>query len=656
MKSLEIGLSALRTHQQVLATLGNNIANASTPGYHRQRVDQANRAPSVTDRHHIGSGVEVARITRMRNQAVETGLLRNTSQLGYSEQTLQINRQIETLLSPSESSIHTSLSDFFNGLEKVSNTPQDLTVRREFLSSAASLANSFNDLDKSLSDLQEDVHQELASAVEEANLLLSEIGSLNEKIFEARSGGSEPNDFLDQRDVMITRLGELIDVEEGTNTQGRDLLVVGGGAALAGQRSMKLELIDLGDGQVGLAPTGIATPMPITGGKIRALIEAQNETIPDMQGRLAALARQIVRAVDQQHAKGVPDTGAFTVLLGQRAVASVTDPLNRSDTEFPVTAGDVYVTVTAPSGNRTTTKITIDPSSDSLQDIASRFDAITGLTASVDSVRGTITFTSEPTFTFDFAGRVDNVPNLTGVTGTAVPGFLGAYTGTANDEWTVTYSGAGTIGVTPGLNAIVKDSSGQIVASLPVGENYVAGTPLLVGKGVSLKLANGTVNAADTFSVSVIANSDETGMLSALGINSMFSGSNPGGFAVREDLLNRPQAVSGSVSGTPGDASNFARIAGLRGQRFTELGSRTFVEEMADLTADSGLAVQAAESQSNQLNLSKERLEADRAAVSGVDINEEMLKMMETQRAYQAAAKFITVIDGTLTDLLQMTR
>ncbi|MFN9942681.1 MAG: FlgK family flagellar hook-associated protein, partial [bacterium] len=136
---------------------------------------------------------------------------------------------------------------------------------------------------------------------------------------------------------------ELIDVEEGTNTQGRDLLVVGGGAALAGQRAMKLELIDLGNGQVGLAPRGISTPMPITGGKIRALLEAQNQTIPDMQDRLAALAQQIVRAVDQQHAKGVPDTGAFTVLLGQRAVSSVTDPLNRSDTDFPLNAGDVYV-------------------------------------------------------------------------------------------------------------------------------------------------------------------------------------------------------------------------------------------------------------------------------------------------------------------------
>jgi flagellar hook-associated protein FlgK len=396
--------------------------------------------------------------------------------------------------------------------------------------------------------------------------------------------------------------------------------------------------------------------MPIAAGKIKAMLDANNEVIPDARERLGELAGQIIQAVDSQHAKGIPDTGAFRVLLGQRAVSDVTAPLSRAETAFPVTAGDMYVTVTDSSGNRRTEKITIDPTIDSLDDLAARFDAVTGLSASVDGVRKTISFQSEAGYSFDFAGRTDNVPDLTAFSGTSQPQFTGIYSGSENDAWTVSFSGPGTIGVTPGLTATVRDQAGNIITTKFVGEGYEAGTPLEVHHGLSMRFTNGTVVAGDEASLNVVANSDTTGLLSALGVNSLFSGASAGIYAVRQDIVNSPQSLSGSLNGNPGDATNFARIAKLRDSRFAGLGSRTFTEEMADITADTGLAVQAAENQNSQLSSARINMEADRDAVSGVDINEEMLRMMEVERAYQAAARFITAVDGTLDDLLQMSR
>lgn len=657
MKSFDIGLSALRTHQHTLATLGSNVANASTPGYHRQRVELASRPPGRTDGFQIGSGVEITRITRMRNTAVETALLRNSTQTGFSQKSVDINKQIETLLTPSDSSIHTSLSSFFNRLESAANSPQDLTVRREFLSSAAELMNTFNRLDQALADLSTDVSSELEAGVEEINQLINNIGSINEKIFEARSGGSEPNDLLDQRDQMITELSEWIDVDQEISPQGQEFLVIGGGTAITGQRSMELRLIHKSDGSVLLAPKGTDVEMPVVAGKVRALLDAHNDVIPDTRDRLTGLARQIIQAVDAQHAKGIPDTGSFSVLLGQRGMESVTEPLIYSNPEFPVNGGDIYVTVTTKAtGVRRTEKVSIDPTTDSLQDIAAKFDALSGVSSAVDSVRGTISFSAEQGYSFDFAGRPDNRPDLTSVTGTSLPEFTGAYSGTTNDQWTVSFSGAGTIGQTSGLTATVRDKAGHIIATHNVGSGYEAGKPLQISNGISLKLGSGTVGAADQFSVYAVAESDETGLLAAAGVNSLFSGSTPGVLGIREELFNSPQALSGTLTGAPGDATNFASLARLRDVRFDVLGSRTFVEELSDVTADTGLAVQAAENQNTQLKNSRSRLEADRDAVSGVDINEETLRMMEVQRAYQAAAKFITIIDGTLEELLQMTR
>ncbi|MBC7967824.1 MAG: hypothetical protein H7Z17_18080, partial [Fuerstia sp.] len=105
-----------------------------------------------------------------------------------------------------------------------------------------------------------------------------------------------------------------------------------------------------------------------------------------------------------------------------------------------------------------------------------------------------------------------------------------------------------------------------------------------------------------------------------------------------------------------GDGRNVAAMASVRDARFDALGGRTFTEELADVTAESGLQVQTSDSQNTQLQAFRQRLETDRDAVSGVDINEEVLQMMQTQRAYQAAAKLITTADQMLTELFQLVR
>ena len=97
-------------------------------------------------------------------------------------------------------------------------------------------------------------------------------------------------------------------------------------------------------------------------------------------------------------------------------------------------------------------------------------------------------------------------------------------------------------------------------------------------------------------------------------------------------------------------------MAELRDLRFETLGDRTFVEELADLTAQSGLEVQAADSQNIQLQAFQSRLASDRDSLSGVDINQEMLEMMQAERAYQAAARFLSTADQMLEELFQLSR
>jgi len=657
MRAFEIGLSSLRAQQQTLSVLGNNLANAATPGYHRQRVELNTRFPLRDDDHHVGTGVDVSRIARLRNSALETALLRNTSEAGTSQQALEINRQIESLLTPGDATIHETLSNFFNRLEKSSNAPQDLTVRQEFLSSADELMSSFNTLDQKLATLERDVRLNVDDGVKEVNQLLNDIAGLNSLIFQTRASSSEPNDLLDRRDAMVTKLTEWVDADSVSLGDGREQVLVAGGAVIVGNQSAALRSRDYRNGTTGITLNELTTPLSLGSGKLKAMTSALNETIPSFRERLRDMAREIIRTVDQQHAQGMSDQGPYSVLLGTRGVLDLTVPLNNSVPEFPINSGDLYVTVTEDAtGIRRTEKVSIDTSTESLTDIATKLTALDGVVATIDTVRKTLMISAEGSYSIDFAGRPDNVPVLTSMTGTSRPEFSGHFHGDAPNDWSVTFSGPGTVGETVGLTATIRNSSGQVIALQNIGAGYEAGAAVEIRDGVALQFGSGTINAADTFSLKLTNNADETGILSALGINSLFSGSEPGLFRVREELRRNPERLATSATGQPGDAINLASMAKLRDLRLDGLSGRTFTEEIADITAESGLIVQAADSRSTQLENYQSRLQADRDALSGVDINEEMLLMMQGQRAYQAAARFISVADQMLEELFTIAR
>ena len=54
---LGIGLSALLAQQRALATTSNNVANASTPGYSRQRTELSERPTEQLGPYFVGTGV-----------------------------------------------------------------------------------------------------------------------------------------------------------------------------------------------------------------------------------------------------------------------------------------------------------------------------------------------------------------------------------------------------------------------------------------------------------------------------------------------------------------------------------------------------------------------------------------------------------------------
>jgi flagellar hook-associated protein FlgK len=315
----------------------------------------------------------------------------------------------------------------------------------------------------------------------------------------------------------------------------------------------------------------------------------------------------------------------------------------------------LYVSVTQnSSGQRPTTRIAIDPATQSLQDIATALSAVGHIQAVVNTQTNTLSILAESGYSFDFAGRLDTSFDVSSFTGSAAPALSGAYIGAANDGFQFTVVGTGTVGVTPGLTVEVRNAAGQLVNSLNVGAGYEAGTALAVADGVSFSLGAGTLNDGDVFTSPMVAEPDTSGLLVALGLNTFFSGTSAGDIQVNEALLDNPSLLATSRSGESGDITNLNNLLALRDSPLLAAGTQTFEEYLNDMTVRSGSMVGQQTVVSENLENLGTRLQDDWLSFSGVDPNEELVSMIQYQRAFQAASQYLAAVNETLDSLFRI--
>ena len=77
-----ISRSALLAHQQVLQTIGQNIANAETPGYSRQEAVLSANNPVRLSYGMVGTGVHVGAVIRKRDIMLDEGYRQASGQSG----------------------------------------------------------------------------------------------------------------------------------------------------------------------------------------------------------------------------------------------------------------------------------------------------------------------------------------------------------------------------------------------------------------------------------------------------------------------------------------------------------------------------------------------------------------------------------------------
>jgi len=642
MPNYSIGLSGLQVAQRAIELIGTNIANATTPGYHRQEAVVQSVGVNVFDGISTG-GAEITDVRRCADRVLELEILQQRSALAHTEQELGILETVENAFGQlNTQDLGVAMNEFFDSLSELGAQPDSLALQEQAVWLGDTLAGKFNDLARMLSTMGEQVRLQIDQAVEQANALAREVGDLNVQVANAVTRGGSGNLLRDRRDEAIAELSDLVGVQvydspsmsEGVN------VMVWGRNVVDQQRVAEMSFAQDDSGQLKLTVNGSFCSGASEGGTIGAMLSFCNGMLSDLGDGLDMLAAEVIREINAIHVQGVGSAGSFTELTGTRmTVATLADA--------GVTDGELHVrVVNATTGVPTRHSLTIDPDVDTLQDVSDWLDSLDGLSSSL--VDGALHIEAANGYEFDFLPALTGQPYTDAITGTAEATIGGRYTGEANQVFTVTAAGSGETGAADDLSLEIRNGAGELVRVVNAGLGYAAGESIDIGNGMSVTLTSGTLNDGDEFTVQALARSDTSGLLAAAGMNTLFTGSSAATIGVRAEVLgnSRLLAVSAGAAGT--DSLNAQAMADVGERNLAALTNHSPKEHFTGLRTDVAQAVVVARARQTSQEGILRQLGTQRDELSGVDVNEEAAKLIVFERMYQALSRAIATQDAAM--------
>ena len=232
----------------------------------------------------------------------------------------------------------------------------------------------------------------------------------------------------------------------------------------------------------------------------------------------------------------------------------------------------------------------------------------------------------------------------------------GKYVGEQNQRYTIVPSGDGVIGTTPGLTMDVYDSTGLRITTLDVGAGYQPGTALTLIGGLSVSFGFGTVSATnqDRLTVDALAQSDTSSALVALGVNSLFGGTDASDIAVSQQVAIDSRNLSASQSGATSDNGALQKLIQARDSQVDALGSVSIGEYYGDIVGGVGFEIDSTQNAREVEQVLLDSLQSRRDQTSGVSTDEELVNMIQFQQSFSAAARFITVVNSTSDEVLRL--
>ena len=343
---LSTGIAGLRTYKKALTTVSNNITNVDTEGYHRQRIEIGQNAPSKQGGIYFGNGSMVLGNQRMYDRFVESSLRTNTSQLEQQESMYKYAQRLENLMADERLSVTGKIGRFFAAVQEVSITPASTAVRDILLTEAETTAAGFRLLGNQFSALEQSTWGDMEDKVAQINGLSKQLASINSTLFKQSDIKSQPHDVLDKRDVLLNSLSKLVNITVSEKPSGAFDIHLGntetGDKLVSGK-----EAIDLGMQKDSKQPERVAfvlspyanpkTTNFVTSGSLAGINGFRQHSLQVARDEVDVIAQVFVNEVNKIQHQGVDMNGQFGKdLLSLDNVYSVQPAINKGSATIAV--------------------------------------------------------------------------------------------------------------------------------------------------------------------------------------------------------------------------------------------------------------------------------------------------------------------------------
>ncbi|AHH08142.1 flagellar hook-associated protein FlgK [Borrelia anserina] len=606
---IEIGKKSLFAHKDAMNTIGHNLTNASKPGYSRQRVimktempiyaPQLNRANKVGQ---LGQGIMVQCIERIRDDLLDIKIAEESHRLGYWNSKDKFISLLENVYNePEEQSIRKRLNDFWDSWQDLSRQPQGLAERNIILERGKAFAETIKSRFHSLERIYTMVNDEVKITTEEINNYLRNISDLNRQIAKAIAMKDQPNDLMDERDLIVNKLSNLISISIENKRDPNEFLIHSEGKHLIQGTIANEFMLEAVNGPTRTKWNVLWNNGEMTNidtGKLGALINVRDNEIKNEINELDNMAINIIELVNEVHVSGYGlDKKNGRIFFDQEY--KLTDELGRYDSNGNGQFDSVHI-------------FKINSTNELIPEEKLGFAGILRF-----QTLNTNNFIEIPYHTTDTVQDVINKINNSNAQVTARINEEGKFE----------------------IKAIKEEEKDSAVFRIRYIED----------SGLFLTTYTGILDASGAEGAYNYQNINTTNQLTNTASYSISPLKNPAAWLkVSKEILEDPSKIASGIR-TPtnnipiGDNEAALRIASLVNSQIMIGKNETLNDYFANTASNIAIKGQIAEVTKNSQEQILKSLTDLRLSISGVNKDEELANMIEFQQSFIAASKFITV-------------
>lgn len=302
---LEIARKGLTASQKGLEVSGHNIANASTPGYSRQRLSLNAVEPptgymkySNGAKGRVGGGVNIITVDQIRNPFLDRQFRNEETRLNYYSGKADGLAYVEALFDElNNANLSDSIADFRASISEVAKDPTNREFRTNMLQNAIKMTETFQHYSNQLIDKQAEQNSQVSVLAGQVNDLSRSISDLNLQIASFELSGQKANDLRDQRNLYLDELSGLTDISYSYDNNDYLTVKIGSDELLSHGNYTKI-IAEPDAGNEALDPTapGLlalrwddgtgtgASDVVMSGGKIKAILDMRDGNTTDNLG------------------------------------------------------------------------------------------------------------------------------------------------------------------------------------------------------------------------------------------------------------------------------------------------------------------------------------------------------------------------------------